>query len=133
MWASMAGESSGRSKRFRKARWTAITIGLIVVGGLIIRWIPPFADMHWSTPTLISQIESRHGSAFSLHRWNGTVVGRRPGGIFYFLSEAGKWKERFFEGFENGSCYPVIIDAHGPNAVFCNLEYPHKKAKPIIN
>jgi hypothetical protein len=107
------------------------SICLLVV--LVRRSIPPATDNKWSKPIKISHAEKESFSAFSLHRWNGTVVGMRPSGHFYFLSDNGRWAEKVFSVFETNIYFPVAVDARGPTAVFSETKFTENKAGTVTS
>lgn len=109
--------------------WASVTLLFLIVLALIVllvllamQLMPPSSDAKWSTPIKMANVDF-------LLRWNGNVVGIGGNGTFHFLNEDGTWAERNFPAFgteKNESRYPVVVDEHGPKAVFFDVIYINK-------
>jgi len=133
----MSESSSGIQIRLTPIRLIFLIIGLISLFWLIERvipiklpsLIPPAIDTKWSSPIPMGNIN------FLCH-WNGIAVAMGRGGIFHILNKNGQWTEKTVLGFEtekNESCYPVIVDAYGPTAIFCDIKFTANKAGTITS
>ena len=123
-------------------RLTPTKLALVVIGIIVLVWlvsqivpiklpslIPLGIDTKWSKPVQIGNMDF-------LYCWNGTAVGMGQGVTFNFLNDDGHWTEKTFPGFEtdkNESCYPVIVDPHGPIAIFCDRKFTENKAGTITS
>ena len=112
-------------------RLTPVKLVILAIVGLLLIWIliswaktfvPPTVDTKWSKPIPMENVN------FLCH-WNGYAVAIGRGGVFRVLNEAGQWEEKTVPGFEaekNESCAPIIVDPHGPQAVFFDITFSNK-------
>ena len=112
-------------------RLTPVRLVILTIIGLLLVWIliscvktfiPAAVDTKWSKPVAMENINF-------LCRWNGSAVAVGSDGAFRVLNESGHWDEKTARGFEigkNEAFAPVVVDPHGPQAVFFHVTYSNK-------
>ena len=112
-------------------RLTPVRLVILSIIGLLLLWIsaswiknliPPPVDAKWSKPITMENVNF-------LCRWNDSAVAVGGDGVFRVLNESGNWDEKTKRGFEltkNEAFAPVIVDQHGPRAIFFHVAYSNK-------